>query len=569
MSATKLYSITSNTKVVVNALEEDVTIYWVVQSGEEDDVIENLLGKYESLSDHIQVVKKNPDVYPTFTQQYTNETVSNNSLIVECGDRFRYVPYEDIYVSEMDVYTYSYDTSFDGEGAITSAIDYVVNEELPKLYFLEGHGEGELPSGFTEQIEKENMEKDTLSLLTVDDIPEDADCLVIYAPTTDISVEERDMLAEYTQNGGKLLVMAGPSKEEDLTNLYTLLEEYGVEPVDGIVVEQDRDHYAIGYPYLSIGDGKVYLVDHDPLEEYDAQLSDLIRNDEMPGMEDVTSIQFSGTQSYEIYHQEDSTHTYSEDDVYFLRDGDLPLSTTRTEGYLNTLRFLSLTNYVNYKVTEDELAQYGLDNPDLTVTVTYTQEDDDGNSSQETATLTVGRSQDQKEQAQDAAEGEEVSAYARVGDSSIIYEITGSDYDSILAASYDDLRHQEVFYGDMTQVYQVDVTMDGATYTLTATQGEDSTTWSYGGETVDDSTTFTSGITALTASSFTSQEPQGEEEIRLLIYQKNENFPTVEVTLYRQDGTYCLAQVDGESMCLVERSTVVDLKEAINAIVLG
>lgn len=231
--------------------------------------------------------------------------------------------------------------------------------------------------------------------------------------------------------------------------------------------------------------------------------------------------------------------TYDSNTLSFHRDGDLPLSTTRTEGYLNTLRFLSLTNYVNDKETE------------------------------ETVTLTVGRSPEQKEQAQKAAEGEETSAYARVGDSSIIYEITGSDYDSILAASYDDLRHQEVFYGDMTQVYQVDVTMDGATYTLTATQGEDSTTWSYDGETVEDSTALTSGITALTASSFTSQEPQGEEEVRLLIYQKNENFPTVEVTLYRQNGTYCLAQVDGESMCLVERSTVVNLKEAINTIVLG
>lgn len=62
ISSSKLYSITSNTKVVVNALEEDVTIYWIVQSGQEDDVIENLLSKYESLSDHIQVVKKNPDV---------------------------------------------------------------------------------------------------------------------------------------------------------------------------------------------------------------------------------------------------------------------------------------------------------------------------------------------------------------------------------------------------------------------------------------------------------------------------------------------------------------------------
>lgn len=68
-SSTKLYSITSNTKVVVNALKQDVTIYWIVQSGEEDDVIENLLNKYDSLSDHVKVVKKNPDIYPTFAQQ--------------------------------------------------------------------------------------------------------------------------------------------------------------------------------------------------------------------------------------------------------------------------------------------------------------------------------------------------------------------------------------------------------------------------------------------------------------------------------------------------------------------
>ena len=250
MSATKLYSITSNTKVVVNALEEDVTIYWVVQSGEEDDVIENLLGKYESLSDHIKVVKKNPDVYPTFTQQYTQESVSNNSLIVECGERNRYIPYEDIYVTQADMYSYSYSASFDGEGAITSAIDYVVTENLPKVYILEGHGEAELPSSFSKQIEKENMETETLSLLTVDEIPQDADCLVIYGPTSDISTQERDLLSDYTQNGGKLLVMAGPTQDGTLTNLYTLLEEYGVKTVDGIVVEQDRDSYAFGYPYL-------------------------------------------------------------------------------------------------------------------------------------------------------------------------------------------------------------------------------------------------------------------------------------------------------------------------------
>lgn len=250
ISSTKLYSITSNTKVVVNALEEDVTIYWIVQSGEEDSVIENLLSKYDSLSDHLEVVKKNPDVFPTFAEQYTSETVQNNSLVVECGERYRFIGYDDIYVSESNMYSYSYSTSFDGEGAITSAIDYVVSEELPQLYVLEGHGESELPSSFSEQIEKENMEVNTLSLLTVDSIPEEADCIIVYAPTSDISMEEKDMLATYVTDGGKLMVIAGPTEDSDLTNLYSLLSDYGVETNEGIVVEADRNYYAFQTPYI-------------------------------------------------------------------------------------------------------------------------------------------------------------------------------------------------------------------------------------------------------------------------------------------------------------------------------
>ncbi len=254
ISSTKLYSITSNTKVVVNALNTDVNIYWIVQSGEEDDVIENLLSKYESLSDHINVIKKNPDVYPTFTQQYTDETVPNNSLIVESGDRSRYISNDDIYLQETNVYSYSYSTSFDGEGAITSAIDYVVNADQPKLYLLEGHGEAELPSTFQDQVEKDNIETESLSLLTVDEIPEDAACILIYAPSSDISEEEKEMLAAYAANGGKLLVMAGTTEDGLLTNLYSLLSDYGVEAADGIVIEGDREHYAFQTPYALLPD---------------------------------------------------------------------------------------------------------------------------------------------------------------------------------------------------------------------------------------------------------------------------------------------------------------------------
>ncbi|MDR4022357.1 MAG: Gldg family protein [Eubacteriales bacterium] len=266
ISATKLYSITSNTKVVVNALEEDVTIYWIVQSGEEDDVIENLLSKYESLSDHIKVVKKNPDVYPTFAEQYTNETVQNNSLIVECGDRSRFIGYDDIYIQEADIYSYTYSTSFDGEGAITSAIDYVVTDDLPQLYVLEGHGEQELPQNFKEQIEKENIETNTLSLLTVDEVPEDADAILIYEPSSDLSEEEVDMLYEYAEDGSKLMVIAGPTEDGILENLYGLLENYDVETCEGIVVEGNRDSYTM-QPYVLLPEMSSHEITDSLIEE--------------------------------------------------------------------------------------------------------------------------------------------------------------------------------------------------------------------------------------------------------------------------------------------------------------
>lgn len=254
ISAAKLYSVTSNTKVVVNGLDKDVTIYWIVQSDKEDEIIENLLEKYENLSEHIKVVKKNPDIFPAFAQQYTSETVQNNSLVVECGERSRFIGYDDIYLYDADMGAYSYEVSFDGEGAVTSAIDYVVNEDQPKVYMLEGHGEAELSSEFREQIEKENMELNTFSLLTADAIPEDADSILIYAPTSDISTQEKELLSEYVSGGGKLMVLAGPSEDGTLINLYSILEDYGIEAADGIVVDADREHYAFQAPYVLLPD---------------------------------------------------------------------------------------------------------------------------------------------------------------------------------------------------------------------------------------------------------------------------------------------------------------------------
>ena len=85
ISTGKLYTIGNDTKNVLKNLKQDITIYYVVQSGSEDSNIEKLLEQYEANSKHIKVVKKDPVVYPSFVTNYSEDGIAENSLIVECG----------------------------------------------------------------------------------------------------------------------------------------------------------------------------------------------------------------------------------------------------------------------------------------------------------------------------------------------------------------------------------------------------------------------------------------------------------------------------------------------------
>ena len=71
------------------------------------------------------------------------------------------------------------------------------------------------------------------------------------------------------------------------------------------------------------------------------------------------------------------------------------------------------------------------------------------------------------------------------------------------------------------------------------------------------------------ADEFTGEKATQKEEISLTLSLDNENFPEVQIQLYRHDGTHCLAVVDGKSVALVKRTAVVDLIEAVHAIVLN
>ena len=250
VSEQKLYSISDDTAEMLKDLDKDVTIYQIAQNGSEDENISKLLERYEDESDHVKVELKDPVVNPKFVSNYTNSNISSNSLIVTCGDRYKIIDYNNIYEYQMDYNTYSYQTTgFDGEGQITSAIAYVVSEDLPVLYT--GHGEKELDSTIREDIEKANMEIKSLNLLTEGNVPEDTDCLMIESPTSDISEDEKNAILEYLENGGKAIIFSDYT-EKKLENFNAILENYGVTTADGLVFEGDSQHYAMQMPYYLV-----------------------------------------------------------------------------------------------------------------------------------------------------------------------------------------------------------------------------------------------------------------------------------------------------------------------------
>ena len=359
------------------------------------------------------------------------------------------------------------------------------------------------------------------------------------------------------------------------------LGQYGLDdPICTISLSTEEQDYEIklgdyskmdSQRYVSIGDGNVYLVKHDPLDEYDAVLSDMIDHDEIPSFGHVTKIQFAGAETFSITYQEDSTDSYSADDVYFTqRSGKtLPLDTSKVEDYLRSITNLNPVNYVSYHVTDEELQTYGLDAPELTVTVDYTMEEDDGEEAANTFVLYVSPDQEDVKAAEEAENGEEteISAYIRVGESQIIYEVSSSSYKALAAMSYNDLRHPEVIWADFDHVQQIGISLEGNSYTLTAEKDGDDRTWSYQDQELEIAD-LQSALETLAAAEFTDERPAQKEEIGLTIYLDNENFPQVQIELYRYDGSHCLAVVDGESISLVDRTAVVDLIETIHAVVL-
>ena len=248
MNEAGILELSSETNVFLGAMQQDATVYWIVQPGREDNYIQRLLDKCEEQTPRLTVELVDPVQQPRFASQYTNELVTQNSLIVVSGTRSRYIGYSDIYLQQETSGNSVSAATFCGEGELLSALHYVTSMQDVTIYTLTGHGETPIPAGILNALTAQNYTLKDLDLAAAGSVP--ADCALVLANgvTADLPTAEAKILAEYLNVGGSLLLFS-TWLDSTTPNWNTIVDAYGMSVQEAIIVEGQTDNHVSGYPY--------------------------------------------------------------------------------------------------------------------------------------------------------------------------------------------------------------------------------------------------------------------------------------------------------------------------------
>lgn len=256
-------SVSDEAKEFLGSVEKDVTVYLLEPTGLEG--YELYLDKLAASGEHITLKKVFYSDEPSFYTErgISKDTISANSLVIECGDRYNYLSYYNLFVysnetlgatdmtyseyayyrqifaSSEDYYDYYlslvYDTTvyFNADYMICTYIEYTAADIIPANYYLTGHGEADITDGANAYY---GWGIEELSLAD-GIIPADAASIFINMPENDITEAERDMLLEYLAGGGQLTFVTD-SACLDMPNLCAVLAKYGMSARKGAVCER-------------------------------------------------------------------------------------------------------------------------------------------------------------------------------------------------------------------------------------------------------------------------------------------------------------------------------------------
>ena len=372
------------------------------------------------------------------------------------------------------------------------------------------------------------------------------------------------------------------------------LSVYGLsDPAYNITIKTADDTWEIavgdetfsdGEVYISKGDDYVYLTDAGLVDDISYSLLDCVQKEEIPEMESISRVKIENENTVNMVYKENAGYCYSDAYTYYLKDGDTyrNLDNTDTEDTFTTLSDFSWEECVDFYADDSELESYGLKDPDAVVTVTYQpaeeEEDTDDTDTDDTDGSTEESAEkNQKFEYQVGAADDKY--YAKLTDSDIVYTISEEVYNAAVNASYDSLKPDEVILLDWDTVDSIEVELDGNVYTVGVEKdGDEAYKCTLNDEEIEFGDVLDQILDITIAEdsddeedSVPEEEPSlnnNKSELKLTFHRNTDEYQTVELEFYQYDGSYCISVLNGEEMNYTDRTSVVDLKEEINSVIL-
>jgi ABC-type uncharacterized transport system involved in gliding motility auxiliary subunit len=235
LTENQIFTLSPQTQEIVQTLQKPLKV-WVFDR-DPNSVDKELLQTYRRYNANFEFEFVDPDARLGLAKQFNVKSLGD--VYLEYGDKKQLV-------QSLRVANQREPLS---EMKLSSAIEKIQRDRIQNIYFLQGHGEPQLNttqgglSEATEALKNKGYQVEGLNLGESAAIPPDTDAIAIVSPKRKLLPGEVEVLKNYSDRGGNLLLAIDPSADPGLE---PILKEWGVQLDPRVVIDASGAGSAIG-----------------------------------------------------------------------------------------------------------------------------------------------------------------------------------------------------------------------------------------------------------------------------------------------------------------------------------
>jgi len=252
MTPSKMYTLSDTSIKLLDSVKDKKIEFTILCELDDIKEIDEYLPLYYALEqyksyENIEFNAYYPDEYPERVEELNPDgffNLTTADIVIKCGNSIKKISSNQMFADIYDDNGNITEQKYVGENLITGAIKAVTEGDIPQIYFLTGHGEKSMDnySMFTANLNNYNYTTSELNLSETKAVPDDTAIIFVCAPQKDITLEEKKLISDYTENGGNIAFLMSPnSSTEEYENIEDLMFEYNIAMDYNRLYESDRN----------------------------------------------------------------------------------------------------------------------------------------------------------------------------------------------------------------------------------------------------------------------------------------------------------------------------------------